>query len=260
MSTSSPEPSSGAGVPPNQIPSDSPPPLPEISPSPAPNYPPPPPYPPYRGYYPPPPPSPYPQAGYPYPSPRVPPPFYMLPQGYAPVYAPRQSSSLKPLWITLGVAASLILVLCAGCSLLFSLSLANLSSLPTGPTQTSTAQDPVLAAEAFCSYEIDKDYSSAYQQLSGNLQSQVSEQKFESDNEARDATVGSVVGCSAAQEPSATANQGATSSTITLTLNIWLASPTNSLAPPLGASGTMTMVEESTGWSIDAIGSTLQLT
>jgi len=122
----------------------------------------------------------------------------------------------------------------------------------------STALDPVIAGANFCAYETNKDYASAYRQLSTNLQSQVSEQRFISDNQARDTTLGPVVGCSLASQPSSSLDQ-VPASPIILTLNIWLGSTAGNTAP-VNRSGDLTMVEEGTDWKVDAIDSTLQLT
>jgi hypothetical protein len=223
---------------------------------------PPPPPPTYPGYYPL---YPYPQPGpgYPY-LPQVPesgpsvPPFQVLPPIIVP--PPRQRSSLKPLWITLGVALTLLVVTCISCTVIFSLSLAHIASQMAQSVQVAPALEPVLAAQNFCDYEMNQDYSSAYQQLSARLQSEVSEQQFESDNQTRDTTVGPVVGCSAARLSPATGDQGIPQSSSTLSLNIWLGGLTTSNAPPHSRSGSITMVQESTGWKVDAVASTLQLT
>jgi hypothetical protein len=226
--------------------------IPSSSPSP-PNYP---------GYYPL---YPYPQPGpgYPYlpPAPEsgLPmPPYQVLPPIIVP--PPQQRSSLKPLWITLGVAFALVVVFCTSCSVLFSLGLAHIASQTAQPIQVASALEPVLAAQNFCAHETNQDYVGAYRQLSANLQAAISEQQFESDNQTRDTTLGPLVGCSAARQYPARGDEGAPQSPATLTLNIWLGGSTTSAAPPHSRTGTITMVQESAGWKVDAVDSTLQLT
>jgi hypothetical protein len=126
--------------------------------------------------------------------------------------------------------------------------------------QVASALEPVLAAQNFCAYETNQDYQGAYRQLSANLQAEVSEQQFESDNQTRDTTLGPIVGCSAAHQYPATGDEGAPQSPTTLTLAIWLGGSTASPAPPHSRTGTITMVQESAGWKVDAVDSTLQLT
>jgi hypothetical protein len=261
-SSPNPSPSSHTGVSGHNIPgapaSSSPPPY-QGAPG-SPHYPLPPyaPYPPY-------PPYPQPGSGYPYlpplpgSDPSVPPTFHVLPPIVIPP-PPRQRSSLKPLWITLGIATTLLVVLCITCSVIFSLSLARFASQTTGSTQVSAELEPVLAAQNFCAYETNKDYASAYQQLSINLQTEVSLQQFESDNQARDASLGSVVGCSAARQLPASSAEGTASSPSILMVYIWLTGSTTSGAPPPSRSGSMTMVLESSSWKVDAVDRTLQLT
>lgn len=205
-------------------------------------------YPPIAGYYQPP----YPQSGYPY-APSAPMPPFPVP-GYS---QPRRGS-LTPLWIILGVAASLILVACVACSVLFSLSLASLSSATTITSQTtSSTEDPVIAAEDFCAYEIDEDYANAYNQLSKSLQGTISQQQFQTDNQARDTSRGMLVGCSAALPADAVVSPGSPTS---LTVTVWLATPSATESPPIGSSGDMTMVQEGSSWKVDAVDTTLQLT
>jgi len=234
----------GAGI------SQSPPPL-----QPPPNYP---------GYYPL---YPYPQPGPGYPPPfpssdpsmPSPPSYQVLPPIVVP--PPPRRSSLKPLWITLGVVVSLVVVLCISCSVIFWLSIAHIASQIVQPSQVSPALEPVLAAQKFCAYEINQDYAGAYQQLSTALQSEVSEQQFESDNQTRDTTLGPVVGCSAARQNPAAGDEGVPQSPAILTVYIWLFGvATASDAPPNSQSGNITMAEESADWKVDAVDSTLQLT
>jgi hypothetical protein len=120
------------------------------------------------------------------------------------------------------------------------------------------ALQPVLAAANFCAYETNKDYEHAYAQLSDTLHSQLSEQQFDSDNQARDVTAGPVIGCSAALLKHSE-DQTTASSTVTLTVHVWLGSETGN-GPPTGKSGTMTMVQEAFEWKVDSIDGTLQLT
>ncbi|MGO8948538.1 MAG: hypothetical protein ACLQUY_12935 [Ktedonobacterales bacterium] len=245
------------GVGSSQTPSSSPQlPQPSIPSSPNPLHPVP--YPPYTGHNPPYPPAayPYPPAAYPYPPPNA----AMPPYRPLPVYSPPRRGSLKPLWITLGVALSLVVVFCTGCSLLLSLSLAQLSSPTTAAPPASSALDPVIGAQVFCAYEIDQDYSNAYQQLSANLQSQLSEQHFESDNQARDASSGPVIGCSAAPKSSNPEDEGPAASPTTLSLYVWLGAAATSHAPPLGLSGNITMVQEGSSWKVDALDRAVRLT
>jgi hypothetical protein len=222
----------------------------------------PPPLPTYPGHYPL---YPYPQPGPGYPylppvpvsGPSVPPPFQVLPPIIVP--PPQQRSSLKPLWITLAVVLALLIVICITCTVIFSLSIAHIASQTAQSTQVAPALEPVLAAQNFCDYEMNQDYSSAYQQLSTRLQSEVSRQQFESDNQTRDTTLGQLVGCSAARLSPATGDQGTPQSPSTLSLDIWLGGLTTSAAPPHSRSGTITMVEEGLGWKVDVVDSALQL-
>jgi hypothetical protein len=115
--------------------------------------------------------------------------------------------------------------------------------------------EPVVAAANFCSHEINADYHGAYAQLSAHLQSQVTEQQFVSDNQARDATEGPLVGCSAAPSTDSTPS---TSPNTILELNIW-SGPVTGNAPPVNQSGTVTLVQEGSEWKVDAIDSSLQL-
>jgi hypothetical protein len=155
---------------------------------------------------------------------------------------------------------SLVVVLCISCSVIFLLSIAHIASQTEQPSQVAPALDPVLAAQKFCAYEINQDYEGAYQQLSATLQSEVSEQQFESDSQTRDTTLGPVVGCSAARQNPADGYDGAPQSPTILTVYIWLGGATTSDAPPNSQSGSITMVEAGTGWKVDAVDSTLQLT
>jgi hypothetical protein len=106
---------------------------------------------------------------------------------------------------------------------------------------------------------MNQDYGSAYQQLSARLQSEVSKQQFESDNQTRDTTLGPVVGCSAARLSPTTGDQGIPQSPSTLSLDIWLGALTPSNAPPHSRSGSITMVQEGLGWKVDVVDSALQL-
>jgi hypothetical protein len=118
--------------------------------------------------------------------------------------------------------------------------------------------DPVLAAANFCAYETNRDYQNAYAQLSTNLQNQLPAQQFISDNQTRDTTAGPVIGCSTAL-PENSADQAGTSSRVTLTVYVWLGSKIGN-DPPVGKSGTMTMVQEASEWKVDAIDGALLLT
>jgi len=181
---------------------------------------------------------------------------YLPPVAWPQAQQPRQSH--KALWITLSVVGSLLIVLCVSCSVLLAVSL---SRITTQITSLPPGVDPVVAASNFCSYEINQDYASAYGLLSPNLQGQISQQQFISDNQTRDASQGQVIGCSAASQQS-TAPDATPSSPTTLTLNIWLApTATNSSGPPTNLSGNITMAQQSDGsWKLDAIDSALPLT
>jgi len=188
----------------------------------------------------------------------VPPPYQVLPPIFMP--PPPQQSSLKPLWIALIVVITLVVVLCISCSVIFSLSIAHIASEPPQAIQVAPALEPVLAAQEFCDYEMNQDYRSAYQQLSTNLQAKISEQQFESDNQTRDTTLGPVMGCSAAREYPATGDSGIPESPTILTLDIWLGGSTTLDAPPDGRSGSITMVQDISGWKVEAVDSALKLT
>jgi hypothetical protein len=153
-----------------------------------------------------------------------------------------------------------VVVFCIGCSVIFSLSIAHIASQTAQSAQVTPALEPVLAAQNFCDYEVNQDYSNAYQQLSARLQSEISQQLFESDNQTRDSTLGPLVGCSAARLSPVTGDQGLAQSPSTLSLDIWLGGLTASDAPPHSRGGTITMVEEGLGWKVDVVDSSLQLT
>jgi hypothetical protein len=180
----------------------------------------------------------------------MPPPLYVPP--------PPRRSSLAPLWITLGVVFAVVLVVCASCSVLIALNVRGINTEISSVPPVPLGLHPVLAAANFCAYETNKDYEHAYAQLSNTMRSQLSEQQFISDNQARDATAGPVVGCSAALLKHSEDQTGA-SSTVTLMVHVWLGSEAGN-GPPTGESGTMTMVQDSSGWKVDSIDGALQLT
>jgi hypothetical protein len=201
-------------------------------------YPAPPPYPPYP--YPPYPPN----VAMP---PVLPPPYYFLP--------PAQRRSHRALWISLGAALVGVVLICGVCSYLTVASFQTFTSGNISGDQVPATLQPVVEAANFCSYEINSAFHEAYAQLSAHLQTQITETQFVSDNQGRDAVKGSLIGCSAALSPG---SPPSSSSSMVLELNIWSGSITGN-APPVNQSGTMTVVQEGSGWKVDAIDSSLQL-
>ena len=181
----------------------------------------------------------------------------VLPSPYYYV-SPAPRRSLKALWISLAVALVCVVLICGACSLLTLGAFQTFTSGIISGDQVPATLRPVVEAANFCSYEINRDYHDAYAQLSARLLSQVTEQQFVSDNQAREAAEGPLVGCSAAPSLGSTPSSSPSSSGMTLELNTW-AGPITGNAPPVNQSGTMTMVQEGGEWKVDAIDSSLQL-
>ncbi len=184
----------------------------------------------------------YPQQPYP---PGYAPAQYPYPYPYA-VPQPARASN-RALWITLSVAGAALLVVCVSCSVLFAVSI--------GRAANSFTQllGPTLAADTFCVDVQEQRYSAAYDQLSRNLQSQMTRDQFASAASARDQASGPVTDCT----PDTDSQPGDTSEPPTL---VHVTVTRGSVGGgTFTYRGDLTLVQEDGAWKIDAIDSSLGL-
>ncbi len=186
-----------------------------------------------------------------------------------PAQPPRRSGGGKTVFIVLGVIAAVLLVACVGGC--FALGFAGRLAVNSAATKIATSassietqaaqQETAIATEAggplasltvetFCASVTTQQYSAAYQELSSNLQGQVSQSKFTSDNQGFDTSKGQVTNCTAPGNPSVNGMTATVQVQVTRSLN----------GQDTTATGQMTLTLDSTGaWKIDSIDSSLNL-
>lgn len=183
-----------------------------------------------QGYQPPPPP---PYSAYPPPqAPYAPPqPSYMPPMppagvppypGYVVPVQPRRSQ--RGLWLTLGIIGGVLVLLCA---VLILVVYANRST----PTRTLTT---------FCTDLTSGNYQDAYQQLSTSAQSQQSESKFTSNFRTAITLLGGLNNCTISD-----VTEGSSTATGVMTWSV------NRTQQPILFDARL--IDESSGWKIDAL-------
>lgn len=193
----------------------------------------------------------YPQPAYPppgYGQPGYPPgyygqPGYPPPQGQYPPYPPAQppQRSNRGVWITCGVIAAVLVVVCIGAG-------AAIAALGgrVGGTLFNTVGVAATASQ-FCVDEEKQQYAAAYQLLSPSLQSSMTQDQFIQNSQAHDASDGTITNCTPS---SRSGNVRFSGDTVTLDLEVTRNQP---------ASGSVTFKQVGSGWKIDSIDASLGL-
>lgn len=178
----------------------------------------------------------------PYGQPYGAPPMYPAYPGYPPPQP--QKNSNRTLWIILGVVGGVLLLACLACvGIVYVVG----QQVASSPLLGST-----VVVSTFCAEEESQDYAAAYNQLSANLQGQMTQDQFVSRSEALDTSNGTVSQCSPA--PSGDAAQGSSNVSFDMTIQRDLNGTTSS------STGTITVVNSGGSWKIDTIDSSLGLT
>lgn len=190
--------------------------------------------------------APYGYPQYPYPSGSAPAQYpYPYPYPYAVPQPARKSN--RALWITLSIAGAALLVVCVSCSVLFAVGLGRAAN------SFNQLLGPEIAASTFCVDVQEQRYSAAYDQLSRNLQSQMTRDQFESAASARDQASGPVTDCTPDTNDQSVDTSGPPT-LVHVTVTRTSGSGGTSLYP-----GDLTLVREDSVWKIDAIDSSLEL-
>ncbi|MEO7001431.1 MAG: hypothetical protein ABI068_06490, partial [Ktedonobacterales bacterium] len=157
-----------------------------------------------------------------------------------PVAQGPKKRSRWPLWVGLIVGIVLVIVLacCGGSYALYQTTLA-----PAVGSGTTVA--------TFCVGEESQNYTSAYGELSHNLQSQISLATFTTDNQQFDSTKGPVTNC----QVNSRGASSASGSRYTFTLDVTRDSTNSS-----NYSGSITVIKDGNNWRIDQIDPALPVT
>ena len=192
-------------------------------------------YPPQPGQYPP-------QPGQ-YPPPYGEYPHYGQYPGYGqyPQYPapPQQRQSRRGLWITCGVIAAVVLVVCVGAGIFIA---------ATAGGAIRNVAGAAITTASFCTAEETQQYTNAYNQLSPNMQARISLESFTQASQTHDQQDGKVTNCTTSSSGGATRINN---STATIGLEVTRGSSTST--------GTITLVDTSSGWKIDDIDASLGL-
>jgi hypothetical protein len=174
---------------------------------------------------------------YPYPGPYP----YPYPYPYGPAPQPPKRSSAA-LWVTLSILAGVIVLSCVGCGVALVLVA---RSVPTDAFVS--ALGPQITATQFCAAEETSDYVGAYELFSATLRDQWTQDQWTAANQAREQNNGAVRDCQVVPTGGST-----TSDTTTVQIQLTLDDGEHA--------GSLTLVNDSGSWEIDAIGPGLGLT
>ncbi|HEU5441490.1 MAG TPA: hypothetical protein VFU88_19555 [Ktedonobacterales bacterium] len=174
---------------------------------------------------------------YPYPGPYP----YPYPYPYGPAPQPPKRSNTA-LWVTLSILAGVIVLSCVGCGV------ALVFVARSVPTETFvSALGPQITATQFCTAEETGDYVGAYELFSTTLRDQWTQDQWTAANQAREQHNGAVRDCQVVPTGGST-----TSDTTTVQVQVTLDDGEHT--------GSLTLVNDSGLWEIDAIDPGLGLT
>jgi hypothetical protein len=186
--------------------------------------------------------------------PYAPPPVYQPPVYQPPaqqpqiIYVRERRPSLFS--ITCSILTILLLMTCGLVSLAIYLGV-------TSSLQLASKTIPSrITLTVFCAAEMNQDYHYAYQQVSSNLQQQISESTFTQESQQLDQEDGPVTACARSNSSVDTAS----GNTATLQVDVTRTSTDSTgTSTPTNYHGSIVFVQEGNNWHIDQIGSTLGL-
>ncbi|HLY32470.1 MAG TPA: hypothetical protein VKQ36_15705 [Ktedonobacterales bacterium] len=174
----------------------------------------------------------------------APPPQYGPPPYYAPPQPqPQQRSSSRAGWITCGIIAVVLLVLCGGVGVGAYIAY-GAASHAVG--SASDSLEIVATVSGFCSDEQGQSYDQAYTLFSSNLQKQITAADFARNSQQLDTSKGVITVC---QQQNNAAPQ-VSGSTATQALQVIRNS---------SATGNLHLVKQGNSWLINSIDSSLTL-